>query len=315
MGVEGLRRRWSGVSLAWRINSIVIVMAILFIVAIRVGVEPASSGDGEGCAAAEDDTPADVEEPVGLTPRDGFLVGFRWVFDASDTVEQDKTILDWQLPAQRPESVEIGDRLDVTFATDLRNGDDSKSIPEDQVSARAVVTPNGVQLSVCVDTSGASPDRYTSTVSFVDRDIKAAPFAVDVTVKHREEWIPLSAIVAGLALSLIVLVLSVSEDDAVKPARIVGLAIAALLVAAGTARPWSAWQDDPTWGKSRFDALTLMAATGLAFTGAMVASTTIPGLRKAAQGASASEGDGEDGDGDGEHDGDGDEQEETGGSG
>lgn len=257
------------------------VAALLLIVLIRVTMEPATAGEAESCDAQGDTIGADVDRPAVLIPRDGELLNFRWVFDADDTVQQVSSMLDWQSPSVRPDSLEIADQLAVRFPKELSNEENDESIPRDQISARAVVTGNGVELSICVDTSGASPDEYTGAVSFVDRDIKAAPFTIDVTVKHRKEWIPLAAIVAALALSLIILVFSVAGDPSSKPATIAALAVLAILTAV-VARPWATWQDNPTWGKDRFDFVTLFAATALAFIGAMSIPDALKDRKKAA---------------------------------
>lgn len=288
MGLEGLGRRWAGISVASRLIMIIVVAAVALIAVLRMGVQPASSGDGEGCQASGAVVTRDVAEESVLIPRLGRLVTFSWVFDADTAHGKEKTLLDWQLPTERPASIKLGDQLAVSFASALKS-QDGEVIPRGQTSASAVVTADGVELSVCVDSTDTPPDRYTTTVVFDDQQVKVAPLGVDVTVKHRAAWVPLSAMVIGLALAFVVLVLSLADDDSVRPGRIVGLALAALLVAAGTARPWEAWQENPTWGKGLFDAPTLAAATALAFTGAMVASTTITGIRTAATEAGATE--------------------------
>ena len=286
--LSGLIRRFTESMTLTRVNFLIAFTTLLVIVLIRVTVAPATATGVETCEVPVDTVTTGVDELAVLIPREGELLNYRWVFDADDTVKRVSSVLDWKSPPVRPASLEVGDQLAVRLPRDLSNEDDDESIPRDQITAKAVVTGNGVELTICVDTSGSSPDRYTSAVSFVDKEITAVPFTIDVTVKHRQEWIPLAAIIGGLALALMLLVYSASDDPASKPAKLAVFAVFAILSTAVVARPWAAWQDNPTWGKDRFDFVTLFAATALAFAGAM----SIPDALRARRNATDSDADG-----------------------
>jgi hypothetical protein len=176
----------------------------------------------------------------------------------------------------------------MRFPAPLVDTSRTDAIPEDRMSANAVVEANGVLVSVCVDTSGARPGRYVGALLFEDPQISAAPFAIDVTVRNRAEWIPIAAIIGGIALALMVLILSLATSPSTAEAKVLIVGVAILTFLVGYA-PWKSWQQDPTWGKDRLDWLPLAAATAIAFLGGVQTGNTIDGARRAV-GARTAEG-------------------------
>lgn len=269
-------------STSWRVIAVITLVAIAAVILVRLMIAPAVAGDGETCGSSMASEVSDVIVPSVLLPAEQELVNFVWVYDADDTVHRITSLLHWHGPAGRPQSLRNGEQLPIRLPKALANESNSESIPEDQVRASAVVIPNGVSLSVCVDTSGAPPDRYTSALTFEDTEIQAAPFTIDVTVKNRDEWIPMAAVIIGIAIALILLVLSLASATVPKSTpAIVAIVVAGLLTLLVGMRPWETWQNDPTWGNDRFDWVLLAAATALALAGAIATGDTIQGFVKA----------------------------------
>lgn len=273
-----LSRRWT-----WLSISIIVLVTVALAIIVSLIVQPETSTDGQTCAAKPPGGEVTVNEPAVLLPAENELVNFIWVFDADEPVYRATSLHQWQEPSGRPRSLKVGDELTVRVPKPLTNEANDEYIPADQVATNAVVTANGVLLSLCVDTSDAQPDRYTTVVKFADDDIKSAPFTIDATVKNRAGWIPIVAVMSGIAIALVLLILSLASTEAPKKAEaVVAIALAAGLTLFVGARPWASWQNDPTWGRDNLDWIALAAATALAFIGAMATGDTVQGVVKAA---------------------------------
>ena len=261
----------------------VLVAAGALIVLVRFLLPPAATAEGQSCGRAVPSVGRDLTEPGVLLPAPGQLVNFVWVYDKDESVHRFGSELRWQSTTGRPGSLSVGDRLAVSIPSELTNAAKNGSIPSDQISAVATVTSNGVELGVCIDTSGVEPDRYQGAVMFDDPEIQATPFTIDLVVTNRAEWIPLAAVIAGIALALMIVLLSVANSTSPRSVpTIVAVALVAFITMMVGTRPWAIWQNDPTWGKDRFDWITLAAATALAFLGGFATSDTVQNVIKAA---------------------------------
>lgn len=265
----------------WIASAVIILIAVAAVVIVKLVFEPAKAGDGETCGEPSTAEFVDVASPGVLMPGPEELVNFVWVFDQQDTVHRVTSLFRWQAPAFRPEPLEVNDQLAIRPKS-LSNQSRTEAIPAGQMTANAVVTGDGVLLSVCVDTTGAKADRYTTALVFQDKEVQAAPFAVDVTVQHRDAWVPIAAVIVGIAVALVLLVLSLASTMNPKPAEaIVAIVLAAVLTLVVGAKPWAAAQDNPNWGQDRLDWVALAAATALAFMGAVATNDSLKGVVRA----------------------------------
>ena len=241
------------------------------------------SGDGQTCGHSTLTTGTTVADRSVLIPAGGEQIGFTWVFGSDETVHRMRTVFQWDDPISRPAPLLVGDRLGVRVPAELANAARDHSIPGDQVNTLATVTATGVELNVCVDASGVGPGRYSGALTFEDPQVRSTPYVIDVVVKNRAEWMPLAAIVVGIAVALIVLVLSLACTESPMPLTgVLALVLGAVVVMVGTAKPWAMWTNDPTWGDDPFlDWLALAAATAFALMGAVAAGDTVQGIRSA----------------------------------
>ena len=148
----------------------------------RYGAEV--TGDGRTCGDPTVPTDKSLATHSALIPDEMQPIGFTWTFGADETVHRMTTLLAWADPAGRPAPLEVGDRLAVHLPQELANAARDRSISGTQLNALATVTARGVELNVCVDTSGAGPGSYAGSLTFADPEIRSTPFLIDVVVKN-----------------------------------------------------------------------------------------------------------------------------------
>lgn len=147
------------------------------------------------CGEVQGIATADPDSPHFLLPKSEGNLGFAWTFDDPNQAYEDTTRLIWEtvvdgspqpeISNDRPAGVEPGTFLDVSMSK-LANKSSSQAIPNDQIGYFALATDDAVEIQICIDARGVPPGVYGAALEFTDRNVRAAPIAVQMTVPYSD---------------------------------------------------------------------------------------------------------------------------------
>jgi len=263
-------------------------IAALIALVIVFAVSPPNPDAELDCNRTAEVDAQSVDVSVGsLLPRTGEPLEFAWNFKHRRGTFQESTKLKWEIQSQRelPGDATADAALgsDAADALVLRRGDligveadpfrtrnNDGFLNPRSVDFYAVVIEGGVQVTMCVTVVDVSPGTYFSVIQFEDPDIKAAPIAVELTIKQGDLRVPILSGLVGMWIAALLIILRWRQlSDEGKPPQATAIIVGVVVATFGVSTAVLAlWNNNPVWGTDPIaDSLAIISATALGIFG------------------------------------------------